>query len=119
MNVEMPDSCKQGEQIGIRVTVFNYMCSSVEAVVVLSGSESFKFVHVEEDGIVRKIIIIIGVYVCLIVFFVFRLTLITLEHLMVIINFSFILNHRMHKLFISPWYLQNLIILVLLLRLLL
>jgi hypothetical protein len=52
MNVEMPTHCKQGEQIGIRVTVFNYMCSSVEAVVVLSGSESYKFVHVEENGIV-------------------------------------------------------------------
>lgn len=57
MNVEMPENCKQGEQIGIRVTVFNYMCSSVEAVVILSGSDSYKFVHVEEDGIVRKIII--------------------------------------------------------------
>jgi len=52
MNVEMPTHCKQGEQIGIRVTVFNYMCSSVEAVVVLSGSDSYKFVHVEENGIV-------------------------------------------------------------------
>lgn len=56
MNVEMPTHCKQGEQIGIRVTVFNYMCNSVEAVVVLSGSNSYKFVHVEEDGIVCNII---------------------------------------------------------------
>lgn len=52
INVEMPTNCKQGEQIGIRVTVFNYMCSSIEAVVILSGSESYKFVHVEENGIV-------------------------------------------------------------------
>lgn len=58
MNVEMPENCKQGEQIGIRVTVFNYMCNSVEAVVILSGSDSYKFVHVEEDGIVRKIIFV-------------------------------------------------------------
>jgi len=52
MNVEMPTHCKEGEQIGIRVTVFNYMCSSVEAVVVLFDSDAYKFVHVEEDGIV-------------------------------------------------------------------
>lgn len=52
MNVEMPTHCKQGEQIGIRVAVFNYMSSSVEATVILSGSDSYKFVHVEDDGIV-------------------------------------------------------------------
>lgn len=52
MNIEMPTHCKQGEQIGIRVTVFNYMCNSVEATVILSGSDSYKFVHVEENGIV-------------------------------------------------------------------
>ncbi|VVC38101.1 Hypothetical protein CINCED_3A025405 [Cinara cedri] len=54
MNVEMPTHCKQGEQIGIRVTVFNYMYSSIEALVVLSGSDSYKFVHVEDDGIVSS-----------------------------------------------------------------
>lgn len=48
----MPTHCKQGEQIGIRVTVFNYLDSNVEAVVILSGSESYKFVHIEENGIV-------------------------------------------------------------------
>lgn len=53
MNVEMPTHCKQGEQIGIRVTVFNYMCSSIEAVVILYGADSYKFVHVENNGIVR------------------------------------------------------------------
>ncbi|KAL4122063.1 hypothetical protein QTP88_014463 [Uroleucon formosanum] len=54
MNVEMPTNCKEGEQIGIRVTVFNNQCNSVEAVVILLGSESYKFVHVEEDGIVNS-----------------------------------------------------------------
>lgn len=52
INVEMPTDCRQGEQVGIRVTVFNYMTTSVEATVVLSGSPDYKFVHVEEDGIV-------------------------------------------------------------------
>jgi len=52
MNVEMPTHCKEGEQIGIRVTVFNNQCNSVEAVVTLLSSELYKFVHVEEDGIV-------------------------------------------------------------------
>lgn len=52
INVEMPSECRQGEQVGIRVTVFNYMTVAVEATVVLHGSPDYKFVHVEEDGIV-------------------------------------------------------------------
>lgn len=43
----------QGEQVGIRVTVFNYMTDDMEATVVLNGSPDYKFVHVEENGIVR------------------------------------------------------------------
>jgi CD109 antigen len=54
INVEMPTDCRQGEQVGIRVTVFNYMTTSVEATVVLHGSPDYKFVHVEEDGIVTS-----------------------------------------------------------------
>ncbi|XP_034097633.1 CD109 antigen [Drosophila albomicans] len=54
INVEMPQVCRQGEQIGIRVTVFNYMTIPIEATVVLHGSPNYKFVHVEEDGIVRS-----------------------------------------------------------------
>ncbi|XP_072379728.1 CD109 antigen [Diabrotica undecimpunctata] len=53
INVEMPNTCMQGEQIGIRVTVFNYMTEFMEATVVLNGSPDYKFVHVEENGIVR------------------------------------------------------------------
>lgn len=45
--------CMQGEQIGIRVTVFNYMTDNIEATVVLNGSPDYKFVHVEENGVVR------------------------------------------------------------------
>lgn len=53
INVEMPNNCKQGEQVGIRVSVFNYMTNAIEATVVLSGSNDYKFVHVEENGVVR------------------------------------------------------------------
>ncbi|RZF41336.1 hypothetical protein LSTR_LSTR000050 [Laodelphax striatellus] len=54
INVEMPKTCHQGEQVGIRVSVFNYMTNDVEALVVLRGSDSYKFVHVELNGIVRS-----------------------------------------------------------------
>ncbi|XP_037909514.1 CD109 antigen [Hermetia illucens] len=54
INVEMPTECRQGEQVGIRVTVFNYMTTAIEATVVLHGSPDYKFVHVEENGIVRS-----------------------------------------------------------------
>lgn len=53
INVEMPTMCMQGEQVGIRVTVFNYMMDAMEATVVLLGSPDYKFVHVEENGVVR------------------------------------------------------------------
>ncbi|XP_055919076.1 CD109 antigen-like [Eupeodes corollae] len=52
INVEMPLESRQGEQIGIRVTVFNYKCSAIEATVVLHASHEYQFVHVEEDGVV-------------------------------------------------------------------
>ncbi|XP_015109945.1 CD109 antigen [Diachasma alloeum] len=54
INVEMPDTSRQGEQIGIRVSVFNYMKYNIEATVVLVGSNDYKFVHVEENGIVQS-----------------------------------------------------------------
>ncbi|XP_025075919.1 CD109 antigen [Pogonomyrmex barbatus] len=54
INVEMPTHSRQGEQIGIRVSVFNYMRYNIEATVVLAGSRDYKFVHVEENGIVQS-----------------------------------------------------------------
>lgn len=54
INVEIPEICHQGEQVGVRVAVFNYMTMNLEAVVVLAGSQDYKFVHVEMDGIVRS-----------------------------------------------------------------
>lgn len=56
INVEMPNSCRQGEQVGVRVSVFNYMLTDIEATVVLSGSPDYKFVHVEMNGIVSTYI---------------------------------------------------------------
>lgn len=54
INVEMPSRCRQGEQVGIRVTVFNYMTNAIESTVALHGSPDYKFVHVEDKGIVRS-----------------------------------------------------------------
>ncbi|XP_037873449.1 CD109 antigen [Bombyx mori] len=54
ITVEGPDSCRQGEQVGLRVVVFNYQLQNIEAVVVLEASPDYKFVHVEENGIVRS-----------------------------------------------------------------
>lgn len=54
IEVEMPTTCSQGEQIGIRVAVFNYLTTDMEATVILAGSDDYKFVHVEQDGIVRS-----------------------------------------------------------------
>ena len=58
INVEMPTHSRQGEQVGIRVTVFNYMKTAIEAIVLLEGSDAYKFVHVEEEGIVSGIFIV-------------------------------------------------------------
>ncbi|KAK0087516.1 hypothetical protein PV326_005160 [Microctonus aethiopoides] len=54
INVEMPTKSRQGEQIGIRVSVFNYLTHNIEATVVLDDSPDYKFVHVEKDGIVQS-----------------------------------------------------------------
>ncbi|CAH0713091.1 unnamed protein product, partial [Brenthis ino] len=54
IKIEGPDRCRQGEQLGLRVAVFNYQEQAIEAVVVLASSPDYKFVHVEENGIVRS-----------------------------------------------------------------
>ncbi|XP_055588563.1 CD109 antigen-like [Uranotaenia lowii] len=54
INLEMPTVCRQGEQVGIRVAVFNYQIVDIEVTVVLHSSPDYQFVHVEEDGIVRS-----------------------------------------------------------------
>jgi hypothetical protein len=52
MNIEMPSVCVIGEQIGVRVNLFNNMPNKIEVVVILNNSPDYKFVHVEENGIV-------------------------------------------------------------------
>lgn len=52
MNVELPSICIIGEQIGVRVNLFNYMPMNIEVVVILNSSPDYKFVHVEENGVV-------------------------------------------------------------------
>lgn len=56
IKVEGPDQCRQGEQIGLRVVVFNYTPQNLEAVVVLEASPDYKFVHVEQNGIVSVLL---------------------------------------------------------------
>ena len=50
----MPEKCRHGEQIGIRVTVFNYMHKDIEVMVILDDSRDYKFIHVGEKGVVRQ-----------------------------------------------------------------
>ncbi|CAL1294220.1 unnamed protein product [Larinioides sclopetarius] len=47
MNVQMPSKCKIGEQIGIRITVFNYLQTEIEALVILGNSPHYEFVNVD------------------------------------------------------------------------
>ncbi|KFM63961.1 CD109 antigen, partial [Stegodyphus mimosarum] len=54
MNVEMPTKSMQGEQIGIRISVFNYMLYEIEALIVVADSPDYKFVHVESFGKVES-----------------------------------------------------------------
>lgn len=54
MNIEMPSVCIIGEQIGVRVALFNYMQMKIEVVVILNSSPDYKFVHVEENGLVSS-----------------------------------------------------------------
>ncbi|XP_042896102.1 CD109 antigen isoform X6 [Parasteatoda tepidariorum] len=54
MNLEMPSKCKLGEQIGLRITVFNYFHVEIEALVILGSSPNYKFVHVESFGVVQS-----------------------------------------------------------------
>ncbi len=53
MNVEMPSTCLLGEQIGIRISIFNYLPYEIEVILVLARSPDYKFVHVEPFGRVQ------------------------------------------------------------------
>uniref|UniRef100_A0A8D8ZM66 Complement C3 n=2 Tax=Cacopsylla melanoneura TaxID=428564 RepID=A0A8D8ZM66_9HEMI len=47
-------SCKRGEQVSLRVSVHNMLQEEMLVEVVLRGSKEYKFVHVEENGIVSS-----------------------------------------------------------------
>ncbi|KAI1297215.1 Antigen -like protein [Halotydeus destructor] len=50
ISVELPSKCTLGEQIGVRVSIFNNLEFEIEVIVVLANSPDYKFVHVEELG---------------------------------------------------------------------
>ncbi|XP_022254488.1 CD109 antigen-like isoform X2 [Limulus polyphemus] len=50
VNVEMPIVCKEGEQIGIRVTAFNYMPIEIEAFISVAKSQDYAFVKVDSNS---------------------------------------------------------------------
>lgn len=50
INVEMPGLCTLGEQLGVRVSIFNNLPFEIEVVVVLARSPDYKFVHVGPLG---------------------------------------------------------------------
>lgn len=54
MSVEMPSVCVIGEQVGIRISIFNYLPYEIEVLVILARSLDYKFVHVESFGRVQS-----------------------------------------------------------------
>ncbi|KAI5704478.1 hypothetical protein M8J75_005777 [Diaphorina citri] len=47
-------SCKRGEQVSLRLSIHNMLHEQMLVEVVLRGSSQYKFVHVEENGIVSS-----------------------------------------------------------------
>lgn len=54
MHISGPSSCHHGEQIGLRLVLLNNDKSEALVLVQLIGSDDYKFVHVEMDGIVSS-----------------------------------------------------------------
>ena len=50
----MPTECRLGEQVGVRVDVFNYQSQRIEGLIILHPSEDYRFVNVERDGLVSS-----------------------------------------------------------------
>jgi hypothetical protein len=52
IQVEHPKSIVRGEQVGVRVTVFNYWYDDdyLEVLITMHGSDDYEFVTVEELG---------------------------------------------------------------------
>ncbi|XP_022256776.1 CD109 antigen-like [Limulus polyphemus] len=54
ITVEAPTTAVLGEQIGMRVVVFNYAEFEIKAEVILEGSDDYRFVQVEPLGVVSS-----------------------------------------------------------------
>ncbi|ELT90450.1 hypothetical protein CAPTEDRAFT_197471 [Capitella teleta] len=54
MIMEVPSSCKRGEQLGVQMSVFNHWNQSIDAIIVLRDSEDYRFIRVEEFGILSS-----------------------------------------------------------------
>ncbi|XP_076046263.1 CD109 antigen-like [Oratosquilla oratoria] len=52
ISLEMPESCRRGEQVSMRVMVYNMMEADAMILLVLHGTDSHKVVLVEEFGVV-------------------------------------------------------------------
>ncbi|KAK7085756.1 hypothetical protein SK128_008452, partial [Halocaridina rubra] len=52
ISLEVPDSCRRGEQVGLRIMVFNNLPQEMMILMIVHGSESHRFVHVEKNGVV-------------------------------------------------------------------
>lgn len=50
ITMEMPESCRRGEQVGVRIMVFNTVPREFMILLVLHGSPNFGFIEVEADG---------------------------------------------------------------------
>ncbi|CAL4175989.1 unnamed protein product, partial [Meganyctiphanes norvegica] len=50
IHVDGPAMCRRGEQIAIRVFIYNFANIDIQALVTLPASDDYKFVHVEEGG---------------------------------------------------------------------
>lgn len=54
MRCEVPSSIVKGEQIGIKLALFNFWMQDLETIVTLHGSDKYKFIVVEDYGIVSS-----------------------------------------------------------------
>jgi len=52
VTVEAPDAIRRGEQVGLRLDVFNYWDQDMEVIIMLHGDPAYKFIHVEDFGYV-------------------------------------------------------------------
>jgi hypothetical protein len=52
VTIESPDAIRRGEQVGLRLDVYNYWDQDMEVIIMLHGDPTYKFIHVEDFGYV-------------------------------------------------------------------